>query len=107
MVSGRRKYAVVAPRLSKLAAKAWKWLPIKPGTEGALALAMIYWIIENKKYDAKYLSNSNKAAAKIDKEPNWTNASWLVKMKDERSGEFLRASDLGMAKSKRTKTLKD
>src|SRR3989338_5355479 len=107
MVSGRMKYAVVDPRLSKLAAKAWKWLPIKPGTESGLALAMIRWIIENGKYDLKYLSNANKAAAKLDKEPTWTNAGWLVKIQDGKPGEFLRASDLGMPKTPKAKTLKD
>lgn len=107
LVSGRIKYAVVDPRLSKAAAKAWKWLPIKPGTEAALALAMIRWIIENGKYDLKYLANANKAAAKIDKEPNWANACWLVKLKDNQPAEFLRGSDLGLEKTKKTKTLKD
>src|SRR3989338_7059040 len=107
MVSGRLKYAVVDPRLSKAAGKAWKWLPIKPGTEGALALAMIGWVIENKRYDAVYLANANKAAAKADKEPTWGNGCWLVKIKDGKPGEFLRASDLGLEKAKKTKTLKD
>lgn len=107
VVSGRLRYVVVDPRFSKLASKAWKWLPIKPGTEAALALAMIRWIIENKKYDLKYLTNANKAAAKIDKEPNWSNACWLVKIKDDKPGEFLRVSDLGLEKSKKSKTLKD
>lgn len=107
VVSGRMKYAVADPRLSKLAGKAWKWLPIKPGTEAGLALAMIRWIIENKKFDSKFLFNANKAAAGADKEPNWTNACWLVKVKDNKPGEFLRASDLGLEKSKKTKTLKD
>ncbi|MBI2347489.1 MAG: molybdopterin oxidoreductase, partial [Deltaproteobacteria bacterium] len=32
MIDGRLKIAVVDPRLSKTAAKAWKWVPIKPGT---------------------------------------------------------------------------
>ncbi len=107
LVSGRLKYAVVDPRLSKTASKAWKWLPIKPGYEGALALAMILWIIENKRYDARYLANANKASSKADNEPTWSNACWLVKMKDGKPGEFLRASDLGIEKSKKTKVLKD
>ncbi len=107
IVSGRMKYAVVDPRLSKAASKAWKWLPAKPGTEGALALAMIRWIIENGKYDLKYLSNANKAAAKADKEPTWANGCWLVKVSEGKPGDFLRASDLGIEKTKKAKTLKD
>jgi len=64
MERGQLKIAVIDPRFSKTAAKAWKWVPIKPGTKGAFALAMIRWIIENRRYDARYLANANKAAAK-------------------------------------------
>ena len=38
LVSGRTKIAVADPRFSKLASKAWMWLPLKPGTDAALAL---------------------------------------------------------------------
>ncbi|MBI5049633.1 MAG: molybdopterin-dependent oxidoreductase [Nitrospirae bacterium] len=41
------KTVVVDPRLSPSAAKAHRWLPVKPGTDGALALAIAYWIIKN------------------------------------------------------------
>ncbi len=95
---GTLKYAVVDPRLSRTASKAWKWLPIMPGTDAAMALAMTRWIIENKRYDAKYLANANKAAAAADKEPTWSNAAWLVKLeKDGSPGKFLRASEIGLA----------
>ncbi|MDP2950040.1 MAG: molybdopterin-dependent oxidoreductase, partial [Chloroflexota bacterium] len=107
LVSGRLKYAVVDPRLSKAAAKAWKWLPIKPGTEGAMALAMIRWVIDNERYDATYLANANKAAASASGEPTWCNASWLVKIKDGEPGALLRASDIGLPKEKRTKETAD
>jgi tetrathionate reductase subunit A len=63
------KFAVIDPRLSKIGGKAWKWLPNKPGTEGAIALAMIQWMIANERYDAKYLALANKAAATKAKEP--------------------------------------
>jgi anaerobic selenocysteine-containing dehydrogenase len=99
---GRLKIAVVDPRFSKAAAKAWKWIPIKPGTEGAMALAMIRWVIENKRYDEKYLRNANKGAAKADNEPTWCNASWLVKIeKDGKPGGFVRASEIGLPKLKK------
>lgn len=102
IASGRLKIAVVDPRLSKTAAKAWKWLPIKPGTEGALALAMTRWIIEEGRYDSAFLSNANKAAAGslesgAEPETTWTNASWLVKIEDGVPTTFVRASELGLA----------
>ena len=89
------KFAVVDPRMGKLGAKAWKWLPAKPGSEAALALAMIQWIIDNERYDQKYLSAANKGASKEAGEPNWSNAPWLVKIdEDGNAGDFLRVSDL-------------
>lgn len=101
---GRLKIAVVDPRCSKTAARAWKWLPIRPNGVGALAMAMIHWIIENKRYDARYLANANKAAAAADGEPTWTQAAWLVKIKpDGKPGTFLRGSDIGLPVEKRPK----
>ena len=94
--SGRLKYAVVDPRFSKAASKAWKWLPAIPGTEAALALALMKLIIENDRHDKKYLANANKAAADADGEPTWSNAAWLVKVDGPGATRFLRASDLGM-----------
>ncbi|MCL6508915.1 MAG: molybdopterin-dependent oxidoreductase, partial [Bryobacteraceae bacterium] len=94
--SGRLKIAVVDPRHSRIAAKAWKWVPVKPGEDAALAMAMIRWIIENERYDRRYLENCNRAAASFDGEPTWTNAAWLVKIRPDGSGgAFLRAGEIG------------
>ena len=41
----RAKVAVIDPRLSATAAKADEWLPIKPGQDGALAVAMAHVIV--------------------------------------------------------------
>ncbi len=91
------KYVVVDPRLSKTAGKAWKWLPIQPGMEGAMALGLIRWIIENQRYDAAYLSAVNKAAAVKAGNPTWTDAAWLVNLdKDGKPTTFLRASEIGL-----------
>jgi anaerobic selenocysteine-containing dehydrogenase len=91
------KYVVVDPRFSKTAAKAWKWMPVVPGSEGALAMGLIQWIIANQRYDAQYLSAANKAAAGQIGEPTWTEASWLVKLdKDGKPSKFLRASEIGL-----------
>jgi len=100
LVEGKLKFAVVDPRLSKLAAKAWKWLPIKPGTEGAMALALIRWVIENKRYDAKFLACANKAAAMAKGEASWCNATWLVKLADGKPGNFVRGSEVGLVEKR-------
>jgi anaerobic selenocysteine-containing dehydrogenase len=105
LVSGRFKYVVIDPRMSRTAALGWKWLPNKPGSEAAIALAMIRWIIENGRYDERYLHNANKAAAAADGEPNWCNASWLVRLDREgKPGPFLRASEAGLAEKETRKT---
>jgi len=97
IVSGKSKFAVVDPRHSKAASKAWKWVPIKPGEDAALAMGMIRWIIENERHNVKFLSNANKAAAAANGEKSWTTGPWLVKIKDGKPGKFVRASELALA----------
>jgi len=104
ITSGETKIAVVDPRFSKLASKAWKYLPVNPGTDGAMALAMIQWIIKNQRFNSAYLANANKAAAKTGNEPTWCNAAWLVKIKDGKPDAFLRASEIGLAPKEVRKT---
>ncbi|HEX8012413.1 MAG TPA: molybdopterin dinucleotide binding domain-containing protein [Casimicrobiaceae bacterium] len=99
LASGRLKIAVADPRQSKTASvfKSWKWLPVKPGGDGALALSLARWIIDNSRHDARFLRNANKAAASADGEPSWSNATWLVRIEaDGRPGAFLRAKDIGL-----------
>ncbi|MCU0574613.1 MAG: molybdopterin-dependent oxidoreductase [Syntrophobacteraceae bacterium] len=102
MIDGRMKIAVIDPRCSKTASRAWKWLPVRPNGVAAVAMGMIQWIIENNRYNARYLANANKAAATGDGEPTWTQAAWLVKLRPDGSpGPYLRGSDLGVAVEKR------
>ncbi|MCL4797332.1 MAG: molybdopterin-dependent oxidoreductase [Bryobacteraceae bacterium] len=97
LASGRLKVAVVDPRHNVLASKAWRWVPVKPGEDAALALGMVRWILENSRFDRRYLENCNKAAADADGEPTWSNGAWLVKIgADGRPGKFLRASEIGL-----------
>jgi anaerobic selenocysteine-containing dehydrogenase len=100
LATGELKYIVIDPRLSKTAAKATKWIPNKPGTEGAIALGMIQWMIANQRFDATYLANANKAAATKAGEPTWCNAAWLVKITDGKPGKFLHGSDLKLVEKK-------
>jgi len=95
---GGGKFAVVDPRFSKTAAKAWKWLPAKPGSEGALAMAITAWAIDHERVNKGYLALANEAAANAVNEPTWTPSSWLVKIdEDGTPGDFLRASEIGLA----------
>lgn len=53
---GRRGRLVqVEPRLSVTAAKADEWIPLRPGTDGALALAMAHVIVSEGLYDREFV----------------------------------------------------
>jgi menaquinone reductase, molybdopterin-binding-like subunit len=54
----RGKFVHAEPRLSQTAACADEWLPIKPGTEGLLALSMAHVIVNEKLYDADFVGQS-------------------------------------------------
>jgi anaerobic selenocysteine-containing dehydrogenase len=51
------KVIVVDPRYSETAAHADLWLPLRPGSDSALALAMIHVIIYYRLYDAQFVSD--------------------------------------------------
>ncbi len=105
--SGRLKFVTLNPRFTKEASKAWKWIPTKPGTDAAFAWGMLRWIIENKKYDEKYLKNANKKAADAVKEPTFTNATWLIVIKDGKPTKWLYGSDLGLKLLKKKEKVGD
>ncbi len=47
----------IEPRLSNTAAKADNWYPVKPGTEGALALGLAHVIVRESRYDSNFIEN--------------------------------------------------
>ena len=53
----RAKVVVIDPRYSVTAARADQWLPINPGTDGALAMAIANVIISEGLYDASFVEN--------------------------------------------------
>lgn len=93
MVENGLKVAVVDPRLSKTGAKAWKWLAPKPGTDGAIALGMIRWMLENERYDATFLAAPNADVANAHDETSYSNAPFLVRMDDM---TLLKPEDAGL-----------
>jgi thiosulfate reductase/polysulfide reductase chain A len=51
------RMVVVDPNLSDTAAKAQEWVPIRPATDGALALAMGHVIVRDKLYDEAFIND--------------------------------------------------
>lgn len=51
------KLVVVDPRRTPMAKKADLHLPVRPGTDLVLALAMIRWFFENEHHDAEFLAS--------------------------------------------------
>ncbi|WP_018462066.1 molybdopterin-dependent oxidoreductase [Thermus oshimai] len=97
---GELEYAIVDPRGQKGIKGASRWIAPKPGHDAAIALGVIRLLLEWDKIDRRFLSAANKAAAKAIGESTWSNAAWLVKMKDGQPERLLRASDLGLPKPK-------
>ena len=87
------KFVVIDPRLSNSAAKANQWVAPRPGTDGAIALGMARWILDNGAYDTTYLTNPNSAAAVADLEYTYTDATWLV---DTSTGRYLNSAQAGL-----------
>lgn len=74
------KLIVIDPTYTDAAAKADLWVPIEPGTDAALAMAMCKHIIDEGKADEEYLRKMSVAP-------------FLVR---EDTGKFLRLADLGV-----------
>ena len=72
---------VVDPRRAGLARRADPWLRVRPGTDGALALALAHIMIERGWFDHDFVGQ-------------WTNGPLLVRADD---GRFLREQDLSAA----------
>ena len=92
-------YVVVSPALpltTVLADDHGHWLAIKPGSDSALAMAMIRWIIDNQRYVTAYLTLTSREAMLRAREKSWSNACWLVIGDDNHplAGQHLQLSHL-------------
>ncbi len=70
------KVVIVDPRLSNTAAIADEWLPIRPGTDGALLLGMMNVIVSERLYDAEFVNKHTVGFKEleeflVDKTPWW------------------------------------
>ncbi|TDB04298.1 molybdopterin dinucleotide binding domain-containing protein [Halomonas marinisediminis] len=103
--TGSLDYIVIDPGLNAAASHAAgersRWVPIRPASDTAFAMAMIQWLIEHEAYAADYLAIPSPQAAEAADESGHTNATHLVIETDghPRQGHFLRLSDLGRAEA--------
>ena len=72
------KLIVIDPRAHDLARKADCWLRVRPGSDGALALAMTHVLFDEALYDEAFLRD-------------WTNAPYLIR---DDTGALLTAADI-------------
>ncbi|MBR9857885.1 MAG: tetrathionate reductase subunit TtrA [Gammaproteobacteria bacterium] len=98
---GGLDYVVVAPTLpnsiSRQNEERGRWVPIKPATDDALALALIRWLMENDGINQTYLAQPGSAAQAAAGEPSHSNATHLViQAPHPEAGRLLTAADLGI-----------
>ncbi len=91
------KMVTADPRFSVAASKSAEWVPVIPGTDAALIMGMIQWIIENKRYDRSFLEAPNSDAAKKRGESSWSDAGYLVRLDNRK---YLRADEAGLGGTK-------
>ena len=98
---GQLDYVVIDPVLTNADNRAVPtrshWVPIRPNTDGALAMGIMRWMFDNDRINSDYLAHANLASAQAAGEPSFTNATWLVITQEghPRKGHFLRGTDLG------------
>lgn len=101
------KLVVVDPRMSKVAAKADRWVPVKPGGDIGILMGMIRWILENHRYNGQFLRTCSAQAATAvfgtDRKgkaiQTHSSAAWLVITDPAHPHyrKFLRADEAGLA----------
>ncbi|MCB2180632.1 MAG: molybdopterin-dependent oxidoreductase [Desulfobulbaceae bacterium] len=93
---GKVKFAIVDPRAQNASTHAEDWVPVKPGQDGAFAMGMMRWIIENKAYNSEYLMAPSPEAASAKEYACYVNATHLVidDPSHTNNGKFLRLADL-------------
>ena len=106
---GPGQLVIVDPRFSNSAAKADRWVPIRPGGDAALALGMGRVVLEGARYNAAFLRNANKGAATGGGETTYTDATWLVVTEPGHAseGKFITASEAGVGTSANPVVIRD
>lgn len=90
------KLYMVDPHCNVTASKG-TWVPIKPGTDAPLALAIGRYLVDNNLHNVAFLRRPHDGAANPTGELNVSDATLLVKIVNGHPLAFLRASEAGIA----------
>ncbi len=81
-MSNGAKLIVVDPRFSAPANKAHIYLPIRPGTDTALMLAWINYVIQNNLYDKKFVAKNCEGFDQLKAEVKGYSMEWAARICD-------------------------
>jgi thiosulfate reductase/polysulfide reductase chain A len=84
------KVVVFDPRMSLTAEKADEWIPIKPGTDLAVVLAMINVIISEELYDKEYVAQYTSGFEKLAEHVKQYTPEWASQMSDVPADDIVR-----------------
>jgi tetrathionate reductase subunit A len=93
---GEVRVVIVDPRAQKASGHAWRWVPVRPGRDGAFAMGMIRRMLDMGSYNRVFLEAPNGMAARKLGNGGYVNASHLVIWSPghEGHGMFLRAGNV-------------
>lgn len=85
---------VVDPRRTDLAQRADLWLPIKPGTDGALALAFLQVIISREQYDRDFVASWTHGFSELAGHVRDFTPQWAAEITGIEPGTIVRAAEM-------------
>lgn len=99
--AGTTRFTIIDPRATNASTHAEEWIAVTPGQDGAFAMGMIRYIIDNNRHNKQYLSAPNGKAAEKIGHGSYSNACHLVVVDaaHPRNRKFLRMADLDPALS--------
>jgi len=93
------KLIVIDPRFSIAASKADMWLPIRPGTDTALILTWINYLINIQGYDKEFVSKCCNGFEELKEAVKHATVEWAERITDIKAEQIKKAADW-MAKYK-------
>ncbi len=88
------KLVVVDPRFSAAAGKAAMWLPIRPGTDTALILAWINYVIQHGLYDKDFVHKHCKGFDQLKASVKGCTMEWAARICDLNVGDMTKAIEM-------------